>query len=139
MACEEDDDTKKNETQITGDWTLVSRAATGCESIEDNDTTVLECTNIGCITYSFNIIEDSTSTTQSFLIATQEGSITTNTSGEYRVSDNKLSFCVEEEGEDDELTCTDYSMNIKGTTLTLTRKDSESSCTETLLLEQKME
>ncbi|MFY0608480.1 MAG: hypothetical protein JXR10_17310 [Cyclobacteriaceae bacterium] len=142
LACEDDDDTKKNEASIVGDWILTTKVNSGCETPESNDSTFIACSDTSCITYSFEVDleEDSITTIQSYVIATLDGRITTRQAGIYKVSDDKLSFCVEDQTnqtEEDVFICTDYSMRVNATMLTLRRKNSDTNCTETLLLERK--
>ena len=131
ISCKEDDATKTNQSVLPGNWTLTEVLLTRCDLTEDNDTISYPCTSTSCVTYSFLV--DSLSV-ETYVIATLDGDITTNQSGDYSISDDRLSLCIDNEGE---IICDNYRIVLGDDLLTLVGENSESGCTETLTLEKE--
>lgn len=131
LSCNDDEAIKKNEDNIIGEWKLVNYAYDDCKSVEDEGFYSASCNSESCLKFTFSI--DSTGL-QEFVIDSTTEAVLYSTVGKYTIGENKLTLCVEEEGETD---CWSYSMKVTFTTLQLSSANENRQCKDILYFEKQ--
>lgn len=129
-ACNKEDEelTKRNESNIVGEWTVISIESTNCTNDTNNGKANKVCSSTDCLSYIFS--KDNGST---FIRRNLINGITINQSGTYDVDTDKVTFCMEEE---EGKQCWKASLTLSSTNMTLTQTNSDTGCKEKISLEK---
>ena len=120
---------EENRNNIVGTWVGISQIISNCTEDRDNSNEELDCTESGCITYTFDAegIYISNITIQSETFGEQ---------GTYAVKDETITFCQED---DEDLICLSGSYDVSTNSLILTTTDEETGCTTQLIFDRSTE
>lgn len=129
FSCKEDDMTEEVLDSIQGGWILKTKRMSECDDPANNGVESIQCTDGNCVRYFFS----NDSTALEYRIENTGTSNEENELGIYEINDDKLTLCLDVEGE---LECRETRVSVSMEILQITVTDPTTGCSVLRTLER---